>query len=246
VFSFARSILCLIVGVSLDYYASANVTNLITRQQSPYDGAMPSGISLAVRALVKLVNVGYPRFDPYVENIYKTYTPLLSQSPAGFPYMLWGFSAYQPDSAHINNSTILLKSDTKVKMSAVLDTDALVLNKVTGLTVTLSIANGWHINSHKVTIDVLIPTSVTVKLVHGKLKLNVDYPKATDFKPGENEEIISVYNGEVAIRSNLTLMESGTKNIDTLTVSVEVQACNDNGRCLLPSVMTVDIPVRLQ
>jgi hypothetical protein len=76
--------------------------------------------------------------------------------------------------------------------------------------------------------------------------LNVDYPKATDFKPGENEEIISVYNGEVAIRSNLTLMESGTKNIDTLTVSVEVQACNDNGRCLLPSVMTVDIPVRLQ
>ncbi len=99
------------------------------------------------------------------------------------------------------------------------------------LDVSLVVAKGWHINSHKPLDDDYIATSVDVKNASGEGV----YPQSVTKKFGFSDKPLAVYEGTVAISTKL---ESAAKS--RIRAEVTVQACNDQV-CLLPETLKVDV-----
>jgi len=122
----------------------------------------------------------------------------------------------------------------KADVRVLLDRTAYEPGAEARVAVVLTIEDGWHTNSHVPTYDGLIGTAV-------RLDTPPRWPEATEpvYPPGEMqtfsfaEDAISVYDGEVVIRSDVPVpveIEPGTYPI---RATVTYQACDDR-ICLAP------------
>ncbi|MGH8501203.1 MAG: protein-disulfide reductase DsbD domain-containing protein [Gammaproteobacteria bacterium] len=110
-----------------------------------------------------------------------------------------------------------------------------------GIDVTLDIARGWHVNANPASMEFLIPT--TLKVADGKrpVEIAVDYPRGHLLKEGFDKPI-AVYSDKTTLPVKLRGAGS-SREPENLKVIVNLQACNDTGRCLIPSDITAAVDV---
>jgi len=106
--------------------------------------------------------------------------------------------------------------------------------------VTLTIANGWHVNANPPALDYNIPTTVGVTGASGLSPGAVRYPAGRTAKFGFEETPLLVYDGTVQVR--VPIAASATATSARLTGTVEFQACNDQV-CLAPASVPFDLDV---
>ncbi len=95
--------------------------------------------------------------------------------------------------------------------------------------ITLSLANGWHINSHQPRQKFLIPTALTSKK---NVLDKIQYPKAEIKKLGFSQAKLSLFEGSFQITAGITnASELGEQ------IALSLQACSDK-LCLLPETLT--------
>lgn len=113
-------------------------------------------------------------------------------------------------------------------------------------TVVARIREGFHTNSHKPSLDYLIPTRIEL-LGDAPFTLEkADYPagelKTFGFAPDEK---LSIYEGTVKIPVRLRAQTDAPAGTHTLRLAFHFQACNDQ-LCLRPAQREVKLTVSLQ
>src|SRR5205823_8516731 len=97
------------------------------------------------------------------------------------------------------------------------------------------IAEGWHVNAHRPTSDVLIPTTLSVTPPPGFEVGEIEYPaaerRALGFASGET---LLLYSGDVRFRVPLAVKTALTQQGATFQAKLHYQAC-DESRCLQPT-----------
>ncbi len=231
------------------HYAAPTVKHLFARIKETFDGAFPTGNSLAVRALVKLADGGFARYAPYVDKTLQSFTSAMNSHKGSMPYMLWGmyeFQQHQQSEKRPSTKPVIPTTADVLAIDAALSSSTLYPGRKLDLSVTLHMKKGWHVNANPASLKTLVPTTIGADLEGGQLTLSPRYPsgKTLDFPAAQVE--IAVYQSEDSIQSTLlpTTLPKG-KPGGTLTISVEAQACNDTGRCLVPSTIRKEIAVTL-
>lgn len=111
--------------------------------------------------------------------------------------------------------------------------------------VIIGIPNGYHINSNRPTNKFMIPTSVRVTAPRGVRVGAVRFPRANvrtfSFAPGER---LPVFEGNPAVRFDVTVPAAYAQDRIRLRVVVSYQACSDEA-CFRPAErdMTLSINV---
>ncbi len=243
------------------YYTHDATDDLLVRTRGGFDGAIPSGNSLATIALMQLVEAGQQEYMPYLAGIMKAYAAHLERNPAALVGMVevlgrYHAAAYPVDIAlpEVKQVPVAVTGGTTGKplvLPAKSDlTSAGYVSLQAGLhpledaaselIVSFNIADGWHINANPASLEFLIPTTIQVEENGSPLELEIDYPAGKLLDMGL-EEPIAVYSDEVdiAARHGADLDKAGR-----LRVKIRIQACNDSGRCLLPAELSVPVTAR--
>jgi hypothetical protein len=95
---------------------------------------------------------------------------------------------------------------------------------------------GFHVNSHTPSSEMLIPTVLKLEPAVGLKVLGEEYPKGMAFKLAG--ETLDVYQGEFRVR----LRVIAPKGPSTLTGGLRYQAC-DNAACFPPRTVAVSVVV---
>ncbi len=101
------------------------------------------------------------------------------------------------------------------------------------VSITLDIAQGWHINSNKPTEEFLIPTKVEFSIPEKWQIVDTKYPAAKLAKFTFAEKELSVYEGKVKITAILKTPSKITNDKEIIKGKVTFQACDDK-QCLPP------------
>ena len=104
------------------------------------------------------------------------------------------------------------------------------------VTIKLRVDRGFHINANPASQPYLIPTTVTFD---GVSPLRIAYPDAVRFKPKFSDEMLDVYEGNVAITADFA--KGILARTDVLRANVTVQACTDR-ICFPPADIAVREP----
>ncbi len=229
------------------HFASADVENLLFRTKASFDGAIPAANSLAVQALVQLAASGHPRYAPYAAATLRAFDGSLERAPQALPYMLHGLMEYRrlglPENAAVpRTAAALIRTAEVVRVAASLSPAVLVSGRPVQLNIDLEMDEGWHIIANPTSLETLIPTTAEAALEGGELELTPRYPapKTIDSPLGK----VDLYEGQAHIEAKLVPVRLPAGQVrGRLEVRVKAQACNDSGRCLLPSSIQTEIPV---
>jgi len=240
------------------YYIHDAADDLLVRTRGGFDGAIPSGNSLAAQALLRLVDAGQDQYLPYLAGVMKAYATHLERNPAALVTMVEVLGRYHGTDYPMdialpgaNPATVAaagpvlsgaappaarpdLTSAGYVSVHAGLHRPE---DAPTELIVSFDIANDWHINANPASLDFLIPTTIRVERNNSPVKLDIDYPAGNMLDAGL-EDPIAVYSGRVDIT---TRPGDDLNEADGLKVKARVQVCNDTGRCLLPADLSTSV-----
>ncbi len=109
-------------------------------------------------------------------------------------------------------------------------------------TVSIHIADGWHINANPASLPGLIPTAVT---------FNADVPVKIDgpaYPPGETvrfsfvDDPLQVYQGEITLTARIYVGSEAVTDDTVLYATLYYQACNDTV-CLAPGEIALSAPL---
>lgn len=217
------------------HYAEASVDHLIVRPRASRDGATPAPNSLAARALVGLARQVDARFAGHAAATLRAYAPVLEDDPAAMPHMLWALAGYRAaglDEQAAPAPAGYTPPDTADVVSARARVDAADPRR---LVVTLRLEPGWHVNATPASLEFLIPTRVSARSGDRALELTADYPAGRPLAAGF-ERPIRVYDDGVRIPVRLARPAPGA-----LELSLHAQACSDDGQCLAPAELRVDL-----
>ncbi|MGH9380190.1 MAG: thioredoxin domain-containing protein [Thermoanaerobaculia bacterium] len=212
--------------------ASDEDGRLIARPKSPTDGAIPSGNSVAVRALTLLAErTGEPEYRRKAEATLAAFSGQIRQRPSAFAYMLLG--AGELADGHAGSLEYGARGVVRARAEVSSDGE---------LTVELETADGWHINAHQPLQDFLIPTrlALTDQGSDGFQLTGVEYPPAETVRLGFQDEPLAVYQGRVPILARLAADEVRPPAIAPL--SLTIQACDDQ-KCLAPEDLALEVPL---
>ena len=101
------------------------------------------------------------------------------------------------------------------------------------LIIDATVDTGWHINSNHPPNADYIPTRINLTLPKGVSASEVQYPAAEKTRLAFSSEELSVFTGDVQFRVPLK-SDAGVSATDSLTVTLDYQACNNN-QCLAPT-----------
>ena len=159
----------------------------------------------------------------------------VASAPAGHAHMVTAMRAWlrsgavEPSLAEVSAAP----ADSVVKVAFGLDRARLAPGEPALLTVSLEIAEGWHVNANP-TAAGLVPTTVTVN--PGRLALrqvDVEYPPSRALPFPSLAETLEVWEGRVEVVSRLAAEEDAPAANGALRAAVRYQACDDEV-CLLP------------
>jgi thiol:disulfide interchange protein DsbD len=108
----------------------------------------------------------------------------------------------------------------------------------------VTVANGWHINSHTPTFDYLIGTEIVFQSNQNIRILNIQYPPGKKVSLGFAEQPVDLYEGTVTIHVSLKISDNHKLGSDTLHGTLTAQACN-NQTCLAPASLEIAIPLHI-
>ncbi len=196
------------------------------RAKDSYDGAIPSGNSVALHVLQMLSrrtdNLDY---DKYAEQMLSSFSAAIQRNPSAFAYMLSaaGDLFYGEMGAH------------QFAARGAVVVDALMAGSK--LTLKLSIKPGWHINSHQPLQKYLIATNLTLSKNTGDWQLGqAEYPPAKMASLGFQKEPLAVYEGQIKVTATLKKTSHGIPLNKVTPIELHLQACNKNV-CLPPETL---------
>ncbi|HVF66105.1 MAG TPA: protein-disulfide reductase DsbD domain-containing protein [Pyrinomonadaceae bacterium] len=109
-------------------------------------------------------------------------------------------------------------------------------------TITLDIAEGYHVHSNPASDKFYHATEVKASPQEGLTPGKPAYPKAVTHKFGFSDKPLSVYEGRAVIRLPLSADKTAAKGRHTFNATVHVQPCDDEV-CLPPRDINAPIPV---
>jgi uncharacterized protein YyaL (SSP411 family) len=232
------------------FYTSEDHEKLFARSKDQYDGAQPSGNSLAADNLVRLwVKTGDARYRDLATKSFKSLAGALKVNGTGLPALATALALYldnqrQPDSVTppakqaTGQEGGAKKSDSVVKVTAKAEPEKPGADGKQVVTVTLEIDKGWHTYANPVGLEDLASSQTEVS-VSSKTKpqvVKVEYPEGKEI----NDTVVGkykVYEGKVSIKATV---ERAAGDTGPLEITVKFQAC-DEKRCLLPATKTLKI-----
>jgi len=204
------------------------------------DGATPSGNSVALRLLTQLAT----RIPPILEEPESgsiNYGDLADETMAVF--------ATTVEDSPLNYSWFLLASEERIKGETgrvlyagqgTVQAKVEIRSKpdnVWEVSVTLNMAEGWHVNSFEPLQEYLIATALSVPGRSGWELERVDYPQPVTRSLGFSREPLSLYEGEVTITATLV---HKSENSLRIPLSLKVQSCSDEV-CLAPEKLNFSL-----
>lgn len=112
------------------------------------------------------------------------------------------------------------------------------------LTLELTVAPGFHINSQKPEDELLVPTSVELKKDPALELKEVLFPEARKKKFKFSDKPLSVYEGQVKVKLKIELAEGLCGSNLEIEGKVRYQAC-DQEACLRPSSVPFKVTIKL-
>ncbi len=231
------------------YYTSHDHEKLFARAKDQYDGAQPSGNSLAVRNLVRLWRkTNDDRYRALAEKTFKAFAGALKTGGTGLTTMAEALAMYldaqstsplAPGGRGVGGEGGLKKPADVVKVKAAAEPPKPGADGKQVITVTLAIDKGWHVYANPVGVEDLAAAQTTVT-VGGKAKpedVRIEYPKGTEVE----DNVVGkyrVYEDAVTIKA---AVRRAPGDAGPLEVAVKFQACTKQ-QCLLPATVKVTVP----
>jgi uncharacterized protein len=229
------------------YYTSHDHEKLFARAKDQYDGAQPSGNSLAARNLVRLwQKTGEDHYRALAEKTFKAFAATLRINGQSLTTMAEALSMYL-DAQESRKPSPAPKelggqpggpqrSDSVVKVKATAEKPT--ADGKQAVTVTLTIDKGWHVYANPVGPEDLVAAQTTVAVSKTKPEdVQVEYPKGTEVE----DNVVGkyrMYEGTVTIKATV---RRGKEETGPLEVAVKFQACTKQ-QCLLPATVKVRVP----
>ena len=112
--------------------------------------------------------------------------------------------------------------------------------------VSISIAQGYHVNANPATFPYLIATAVTAEQSTGITVGKPVYPAAlVKTFSFEKERPLSVYEGTTAVKLPLQLAGNAAKGPRSIPLAVRVQACDD-AACYAPATLNAALQLTVK
>lgn len=139
-----------------------------------------------------------------------------------------------------------LAAETPVSATTSVAVERLRVGEEADVAITVSIAEGWHINSNEPGLDFLIPTSVSFELPKGLSVVgDVKYPAplVRQLRLGGSRDL-ELYEGEVRFDARIRYDEMAAPLTGPPVAILRYQACTDT-LCLRPASVRMPLPVKL-
>lgn len=230
------------------FYTSTEHEKLFARTKDQYDGAQPSGNSMAAQNLVILTKrTGEQRYRQLAEKSFGAFAGTLKSSPTSLTLMADALAMFleappesQPVAAPAQEQVAqggVKRSDAVVKVRAAADKPDASGKQI--VTVTLDIDNGWHIYANPVGQQDLesVQTTVAISGVSKTEKVQVSYPEGKLINDAVVGKYVT-YEEQAVIKATVQRAKGDT---GPLEVTVKFQSCNDK-TCLLPATVTLKVP----
>ncbi|MEE9561584.1 MAG: DUF255 domain-containing protein [Thermoanaerobaculia bacterium] len=219
--------------------AAEHDPNLIARPKSPQDGAIPSGNSVAVRALVHLASrTGERRYSDRAASTLAAFSESISKRPSAFSYMLMG----SDDLLHDETGPLRYAAGGKVAVRARLKRETPEAGALQ-LTVDLDIADGWHVNAAEPLQENLVATTLSLPDNDKAWSLGeVSYPAPIRKHLSFQQEELAVLEGRVSLSASLVQSGQAAATGVVVPLSLRLQACNDR-LCLKPEDIELRVPL---
>ena len=210
--------------------------HLIARPKSPGDGAIPSGNSVAVRALAMLAARGGERgYRDRANATLSAFAESIRRHPTGFAYMLMAAD----ELLHGGAGPRQYAAAGNVRATARATEDG--SGKTLKVAIDLRIRDGWHVNSDRPLSGDLIATDLDLVEDGGWSLGGVEYPRAETVRLGFQDQPLNVFQGEVTITARVTPRDD-VGDDTVVPVRLKIQACDDRV-CLKPEVLVMEVPV---
>jgi hypothetical protein len=235
------------------FFTSHDHEKLFARAKDQYDGATPSGNSIAALNLVRLASrTGEARYGKQAEETFKAFAAAMKANPSTMTAMaraldLWLDGQTKPDKAKaelFKPGTPGVQEEEPVKLSATVSPEKPSADGRQTITVTLEVGRGWHAYANPAGLDNLIPTTVQVSAKAKLEEVKVDYPPGKKVIDPALEQPVQVYEGKTPIKVNIRRPLLGGKPDDSpLELSIKYQVCNDK-LCLPPKTVKLQVPAK--
>ena len=234
--------------------------DLIVRLKSAQDSALPAGNAVAVYCLMDLAR--WTGEVAYLERARQTlwaFGGMMGASPSGFTHMIAAARRYlEEDGLALSGGATAMASNAAAatRREAVATSESLLRARVDPaaarprpgqpfqIALHLEIREGWHINAHPASSDMLVPTTLNVNADLPLEVLQVAYPPAEHLYFAARETL-EVYQDQVILRADLRLKpETMSEARGKLHLWLRYQAC-DQARCLPPAELFETIPLEV-
>ncbi len=225
------------------YDTLADQRDLFIRVRGTYDGAIPSANGRMVHNLLSLHELtGNVDYLDRAERDLRSFSEPLASSGAGMVQMQGALQrALELDPKRFKEQAKVdkpVKSDQPVTAS--LSNDFHMTDGRAAFTVTLDIAEGFHINAQKPTLPYLIPTLLELQDAEG-YQFSADFPDPVEHQFQYADQPLAVYEGKVVINAKLRRLPETTGDLpDTAALVLKYQACTDSA-CLQPSSIRIPL-----
>lgn len=222
------------------YDTLADQADLFVRTRGTYDGATPSGNSVMIHNLLDLhVATGERHyFDRATTDLRSFAEPLTSRSTAmtNMQHALLRALRRSAEAANALAAPAVEGASVSDALTEPLTVDV----KQTGegrYDLILTVAEGYHINSHTPGAENLIATSIEPASPDA-FGIEVAWPKAQEANCAYADQPLSVYEGTVTI--SITVTPSSSDDGER-SLMMRYQACTESA-CLAPRVLTIELP----
>jgi uncharacterized protein YyaL (SSP411 family) len=220
------------------YFTERDADDLVVRQKTAVDSPLPSGNAAAAMAMLELDRLDAAR------NTLALFAQHLEHSAEGMSSMVQALALYLRKAGPFRISP-QPGAGTAERPTSPQELAAGVVTGHAGWTpdrrqlhLKLTIADGYHLNSHNPGGDSKLTLYGTVLQLADEVGGNTEYPPGEELKLGFSDQPIRVYSGEVTLVTHLTNPPAhGSK----VRVSLSYQACTDQA-CLPPVVKQMDVP----
>jgi hypothetical protein len=246
------------------YFTSKDHEKLFARSKDQYDGAQPSGNSVAAANLVQLwVKTGDERYHSLAEKTLRAFGGSLKANPTSLTALGSALMLYlgardipqdaatrkvKPDSHAkpaaaeagvqilANSEGPAKRSDNVVQVRATSSKRDATGKQVIRIVVTID--KGWHLYANAVPKDFPgIPTTVAAAFKTKPEEFQVEYPAGKPVQdPVAGDH--SVYQDSVTIKATVRRAKEDKSPLD---LSLRVQACSET-KCLLPATIKLVVP----
>jgi uncharacterized protein YyaL (SSP411 family) len=240
------------------FFTANGHESLLARVKDPFDGALPSGNSIAVLDLMELHRLtGQSRFLEHARRALEAWSASISQLPVAMPLMLIGLEQYfdaRPAAAArgplatagpSDRSSTVVTARARPRDGAAQaiakggEFDALIL---------VTIQPGWHIHANPTGLSILQPTTLDLDPETAKIAtlIQVAYPRGeAKVLASLGTERVALYEKDLQIPVRLHMGQNVKPGSTLLKFLLSYQACNER-LCDAPAKLEIPLTVTIQ